>query len=193
MQLLRKDSYPVPPIFDLLAKEGQIEEQMMYNTFNMGLGMVLAIDPAEIEKALEHFERSSRVCICRWKDRSRRKGSDLMLRVVSAVFPAAEPTSRRSWMRWTNGTITNAEAGWGSSATSPRPMRLERAKTHGIPAVCVSRKAFGTKEAFKQEILERRLMDLRRGSDRSGRLPGGDCRKNSSRNTRTVSSTSIHP
>ena len=51
--VVEKDSYPVPPIFDLLAKEGQIEEQMMYNTFNMGLGMVLAIDPAEKEKALD--------------------------------------------------------------------------------------------------------------------------------------------
>lgn len=51
--VVEKDSYPVPSIFDLLAKEGQIEEQMMYNTFNMGLGMVLAIDPAEKEKALE--------------------------------------------------------------------------------------------------------------------------------------------
>lgn len=51
--VVEKNSYPVPPIFDLLAKEGQIEEQMMYNTFNMGLGMVLAIDPAEKEKALE--------------------------------------------------------------------------------------------------------------------------------------------
>ena len=51
--VVEKDGYPVPPIFDLLAKEGQIEEQMMYNTFNMGLGMVLAIDPAEKEKALE--------------------------------------------------------------------------------------------------------------------------------------------
>ena len=51
--VVEKDSYPVPPIFDLLAKEGQIEEQMMYNTFNMGLGMVLAIDPAEKEKAME--------------------------------------------------------------------------------------------------------------------------------------------
>ena len=51
--VVEKNSYPVPPIFDLLAKEGQIEEQMMYNTFNMGLGMVLAIDPADKEQALE--------------------------------------------------------------------------------------------------------------------------------------------
>ena len=40
MQLIEKDSYPVLPIFKLLAKKGHIEEKMMYNTFNMGLGMV---------------------------------------------------------------------------------------------------------------------------------------------------------
>ncbi len=41
------------PIFDMLAKEGDIEEQMMYNTFNMGLGMVLAVDAADVEKTME--------------------------------------------------------------------------------------------------------------------------------------------
>ena len=45
--------YPVLPIFDMLAKEGDIEEQMMYNTFNMGLGMVLAVDAADVEKTME--------------------------------------------------------------------------------------------------------------------------------------------
>ena len=44
---------PVLPIFDMLAKEGDIEEQMMYNTFNMGLGMVLAVDAADVEKTME--------------------------------------------------------------------------------------------------------------------------------------------
>ena len=51
--VIEKDSYPVPPVFRLLAKKGEIEEQMMYNTFNMGLGMILAIDPAQVEEALE--------------------------------------------------------------------------------------------------------------------------------------------
>ena len=36
-----------------LAKEGEIEEQMMYNTFNMGLGMVLAVDPADVDKTMD--------------------------------------------------------------------------------------------------------------------------------------------
>ena len=51
--VIKKDSYPVPPIFRLLAEKGEIEETMMYNTFNMGLGMIIAVDPAEAERALE--------------------------------------------------------------------------------------------------------------------------------------------
>lgn len=50
--VIRKDSYTVPPIFKLLAEKGQIEEQMMYNTFNMGLGMVVAVDEADVDKTM---------------------------------------------------------------------------------------------------------------------------------------------
>ena len=51
--VIEKDSYPIPPIFTLMAKKGEIEETMMYNTFNMGLGMVVAVDPADVEKTME--------------------------------------------------------------------------------------------------------------------------------------------
>ncbi|MBO6150454.1 MAG: phosphoribosylformylglycinamidine cyclo-ligase [Clostridium sp.] len=51
--VIRKDSYPVPPIFGMMQKKGEIEEKIMYNTFNMGIGMVLALDPADAEKAME--------------------------------------------------------------------------------------------------------------------------------------------
>ncbi len=50
---VEKDSYEVPAIFKLLQEKGGIEEQMMYNTYNMGLGMVLAGDPADVDKVLE--------------------------------------------------------------------------------------------------------------------------------------------
>lgn len=50
---VEKDSYEVPAIFKLLQEKGGIEEQMMYNTYNMGLGMVLAVDPADVDKVLE--------------------------------------------------------------------------------------------------------------------------------------------
>lgn len=51
--VIRKDSYPIPPIFTMLSQDGNIEEKMMYNTFNMGLGMVLAVDPAHVEATME--------------------------------------------------------------------------------------------------------------------------------------------
>ncbi|MGF0032088.1 phosphoribosylformylglycinamidine cyclo-ligase [Bariatricus sp. SGI.154] len=51
--VVKKDSYEVPAIFKLLAKKGDIAEEMMYNTFNMGLGMVIALDPEDADKAME--------------------------------------------------------------------------------------------------------------------------------------------
>ncbi|MCI6061290.1 MAG: phosphoribosylformylglycinamidine cyclo-ligase [Dorea sp.] len=51
--VVKKDSYEVPAIFRLMAKKGDIAEEMMYNTFNMGLGMVLAIAPEEVDRAME--------------------------------------------------------------------------------------------------------------------------------------------
>ena len=51
--VVEKDSYPIPPIFGLLAEKGQIEEKMMYNTYNMGLGMIVAVDPADVDKTME--------------------------------------------------------------------------------------------------------------------------------------------
>ena len=51
--VVEKDSYEIPAIFRLLAKTGNIEEKIMYNTYNMGIGMVLAVDPADADKAME--------------------------------------------------------------------------------------------------------------------------------------------
>ena len=51
--VINKNSYPVPPIFTLMAKKGNIEEHRMYNTYNMGLGMIVAVDPADVDKTME--------------------------------------------------------------------------------------------------------------------------------------------
>ena len=51
--VIRKDSYPVPAIFRLIAEKGDIDEQMMYNTFNMGIGMVIAVDAGDADRAME--------------------------------------------------------------------------------------------------------------------------------------------
>ena len=51
--VVEKDSYEVPAIFRPLQEKGGIQEQMMYNTYNMGLGMLLAVDAADVEKTME--------------------------------------------------------------------------------------------------------------------------------------------
>lgn len=51
--VVEKNSYEVPAIFKLMAKKGNVSEQMMYNTYNMGLGMIVAVDPADVDKTME--------------------------------------------------------------------------------------------------------------------------------------------
>ena len=60
--VVKKDSFEVPAIFKLLAKTGDIEEEMMYNTYNMGIGMVLAIDPADVDKTMEALKAAGETC-----------------------------------------------------------------------------------------------------------------------------------
>lgn len=50
--VVEKGSYEIPAIFKLLQKKGSIAEQMMYNTYNMGLGMVLAVAPEDVDRTV---------------------------------------------------------------------------------------------------------------------------------------------
>ena len=58
---VRKDSYEIPPIFHLLAKEGDVEEKMMYNTYNMGLGMIIAVAQQDVTKTMEALQSAGDV------------------------------------------------------------------------------------------------------------------------------------
>lgn len=49
---IRKDSYEILPIFHMIQKDGNIAEEMMYRTYNMGVGMVLAVDSADVDKTV---------------------------------------------------------------------------------------------------------------------------------------------
>lgn len=60
--VIKKDSYPVPALFDLIQKNGNIEEHMMYNTFNMGLGMVIAVNPKDVETTMKAIEDAGDKC-----------------------------------------------------------------------------------------------------------------------------------
>ena len=51
--VVKKKLVLVPLVFKLMAEKGNIAEQMMYNTYNMGLGMIVAVDPADVDKTME--------------------------------------------------------------------------------------------------------------------------------------------
>lgn len=53
---VRKDSYPIPPIFGMLARDGKIEEKAMYNTYNMGIGMMLCVAQEKADEAVRLLE-----------------------------------------------------------------------------------------------------------------------------------------
>lgn len=50
--VIHKDSFPVPPVFSLIAETGRIPERDMFNTFNMGIGMVAVVPPEQADEAL---------------------------------------------------------------------------------------------------------------------------------------------
>lgn len=60
--VVKKDSYEVPAIFKLLQQKGGIAEHMMYNTYNMGLGMIVAVDAADVDKTMKAIESAGEKC-----------------------------------------------------------------------------------------------------------------------------------
>ena len=55
---VEKTSYEMPAIFTLLQKTGNIDEHIMYNTYNMGVGMVLAVAPEDTDKTLDALKKA---------------------------------------------------------------------------------------------------------------------------------------
>ena len=75
--VVKKDSYEVPAIFRLMAEQGEVSEHVMYNTFNMGVGMMVAVDPADVEKTLRAFEAAGETCFVIGECKAGEKGVDL--------------------------------------------------------------------------------------------------------------------
>ena len=55
--VIEEGSWPVLPVFELLGEKGDIERISMYNTFNMGIGMVLAVSREDAEKTIDILEK----------------------------------------------------------------------------------------------------------------------------------------
>ena len=74
---IRKNAYQVPAIFRLMAEKGEVSEHVMYNTFNMGVGMVVAVDPADALKTLEAFRAAGEKSFVIGECKAGEKGVDL--------------------------------------------------------------------------------------------------------------------
>lgn len=75
--VIKKDSYEVPAIFKLMQKKGDIDEHMMYNTYNMGIGMVVAVDPADVDKTLEALKTAGETAYVIGETKAGEKGVTL--------------------------------------------------------------------------------------------------------------------
>ena len=62
----------------MMAREGQVEEQMMYNTYNMGLGMIVAVDPADVDKTIKAMKAAGDTAYVVGKIVDGEKGVDLI-------------------------------------------------------------------------------------------------------------------
>ena len=76
--VVKLDSFKVLPIFNLIQTSGKIKDEMMYNTFNMGLGMVLAVDKADVDKTMEALSKAGETCYVIGEVVAGEKGVDLV-------------------------------------------------------------------------------------------------------------------
>lgn len=76
--VVKLDSFKVLPIFNLIQTSGKIKDEMMYNTFNMGLGMVLAVDKDDVNKTMEVLGKAGETCYVIGEVVAGEKGVDLV-------------------------------------------------------------------------------------------------------------------
>lgn len=76
--LVKKGSYPIPPIFEMLQKDGDIKEEMMYNTYNMGIGMIVAVDSADADQAMASIKAAGEMPFIVGEIQAKEKGITLL-------------------------------------------------------------------------------------------------------------------
>ena len=76
--VVKLDSFKVLPIFNLIQTSGKIKDEMMYNTFNMGLGMVLAVEKDDVDKTMEVLSKAGETCYVIGEVVAGEKGVDLV-------------------------------------------------------------------------------------------------------------------
>ena len=74
---INRNSYVIPPIFSMLQTDGDIDEKIMYNTYNMGLGMVIGVDKKDADKAVQLIEAAGEKAYIIGEAKSGEKGISL--------------------------------------------------------------------------------------------------------------------
>ena len=124
----------------------------MYNTYNMGIGMVVAVDAADAERAMEAMKSAGDTPYIIGSIEAGEKGVTFMLRVV--VMVSGGGTNLQAILDAVdNGKITNAEV-VAVISNNEGAYAIERAKNHGVPAFVVTPKAYETRDAFNEALLE---------------------------------------
>ena len=61
---IEKNSYEVPPVFKVMQKRAGITDEQIYNTFNMGIGMVVCVAPENVDAAMQSLKETGEdVCV----------------------------------------------------------------------------------------------------------------------------------
>lgn len=75
--VIEKSSFVIPPIFKMLAKDGEVKEEAMFNTYNMGVGMIIAVDKADVDKAVEAIQAAGETAYIMGEIQAGKKGITL--------------------------------------------------------------------------------------------------------------------
>lgn len=149
--VVEKNSYEVPAIFKLLAKEGDIAEEMMYNTFNMGLGMILALEPEDVDKAIEAIRAAGEEAYVVGRVEAGEK--ELHYAKCSCTRIRRRNESSGNY-RCCGGRLDYNTKIVGVISNNRNAYAMERAKNHGIAAQCISPKDYETREKFNEKFME---------------------------------------
>jgi phosphoribosylformylglycinamidine cyclo-ligase len=77
--VIRKGTWPVPPVFVTLVEAARLPEREAFRTFNMGIGMVLAVRAADADRAVRLLRQAGQPAFLIGEVRKRRRGAPRVL------------------------------------------------------------------------------------------------------------------
>ena len=174
--VIEKGSFVIPPIFEMLAKDGNVAEEAMYNTYNMGVGMITAVDKADVDKTVEAIKKAGEIpyvlgeiidgekgITLKEADLRLTFGKDEVYMTKTAVLVSGGGTNLQAIIDSSHaGKITNASIELVIS-NKPGAFALERASKNGIESKVIVPKEYSTREEYGQamiQCLEEHQIDL---------------------------------